>query len=218
MEILTKDLDIFYPPKTVLKKINIHLPEGINIIVGKNGSGKSTFLKFFAGLIKHYNGTFKYRGLNNFEGIKKDFGFQFGEEFLTLNLKVSEMTRFCGKLHGIDNITLGKRITALIDFFELEDKEIQFLSYGNKKKLLIALAMLNKPKGLILDEPFEGLDFVMKKKLLEYLLASNFENIILSTNDLNIAKSITSSLFLINTDGSILKTEISDISNLNIDQ
>lgn len=91
-----------------------------------------------------------------------------GEEFLTPNLKAREMMLLCGKTQNINHPILVERIDFYLSSLSWIILKSRFYLMATKK-MMIALALLKEPKGLILDEPFEGLDYVMTNKLLGLL-------------------------------------------------
>lgn len=165
--------------KIILNNLNLQLNNGeILGLLGPNGVGKSTIFNIITGLIKPDFGSIKINSLivNKFpiyeRALKFRIGFvpQSGGFFHDLtvfdNLKaISEI--------NIDNSSLREeKINSLISQFELNnvsDIKANLLSGGQKKKLVIALALISDPKILLLDEPFAALD-VMTIKMLQKII------------------------------------------------
>jgi len=183
-----ENISLSYGNRLILDNISFKINEGqIFGMLGPNGVGKSTIFNLITGLISPDKGNIKIIGENviNYpiylrtQKFKVGYVPQYGGYFnnLTLydNLKaISEIV--------IENRSLrDERINYLISKFELDnlkDIKAKFLSGGQKKKLVIALALLSQPKVLLLDEVFAALDVLTIKMLQEIIINLQQENLI----------------------------------------
>ena len=181
-----KNISLSYGNRLILDNINFKINEGeIFGMLGPNGVGKSTIFNLLTGLIDPDAGEIKINNINvnndplylrtkKFKvGYVPQYGGYFNDLTLIDNLKaISEIV--------IDNKNLRtERINFLISRFELDNlKSIKakFLSGGQKKKLVIALALLSEPKVLLLDECFAALDVLTIKMLQEIIVNLQQEN------------------------------------------
>ena len=185
-------ISISFGRKSILDNLNLSLNNGqILGLLGPNGVGKSTIFNLITGLISPDFGSIiiNSKVVNEYpiyqRTIKFKIGFvpQYGGFFHDLtvyeNLKaISEIT--------IENQSFREeKINSLISKFELDsirDIKADFLSGGQKRKLVIAIALLSDPKILLLDEPFAALDVMTIKALQEIIVnlqSSNNISIIL---------------------------------------
>ena len=166
--------------KIILDNLSIRLNNGqILGLLGPNGVGKTTIFNLITGLISPDFGSIIINGekVNNHpiyqRTLKYKIGFvpQHGGYFHDLtvyeNLKaIAEIT--------ISNVSFrNEKINSLISKFELDpirDIKADFLSGGQKKKLVIAIALISDPKILLLDEPFAALDVMTIKTLQEIIV------------------------------------------------
>ena len=130
-------------------------------LLGVNGAGKTTTFRMIMGLIEPSRGEILLD--NNKINYKKtdEIGFLTEERSLLTKLTVKEQAIFYGRLKSMDEESILKRLDKLLTKFEISDyknKKIKELSKGNQQKIQFILAIINKPKLLILDEPFSGLD------------------------------------------------------------
>jgi lipopolysaccharide export system ATP-binding protein len=181
-----KNISLSYGNRLILDNINFKINEGeIFGMLGPNGVGKSTIFNLLTGLIAPDSGEIKINNINvnndpvylrtkKFKvGYVPQYGGYFNDLTLIDNLKaISEIV--------IDNKNLRtERINFLISRFDLDNlKSIKakFLSGGQKKKLVIALALLSEPKVLLLDECFAALDVLTIKMLQEIIVNLQQEN------------------------------------------
>jgi len=99
--------------------------------------------------------------------IKKLSGYVSSDTFMYSDMKVSELFQFCESFHGIKS---GERLKMLIELLDIDtQKRFEQLSFGNRKKVSIACALLHSPKLVILDEPSNGLDPVIRINLYNLL-------------------------------------------------
>lgn len=172
--------------KLILDNLNLELGEGqILGLLGPNGAGKSTIFNLVIGLLKPNFGSViinskninKYPIYERTQTFKIGFVPQHGGYFHDLtvyeNLKaIAEIT--------INNISFREeKINSLISKFELDsitDVKADFLSGGQRKKLVIALALISDPKILLLDEPFAALDVMTIKSLQEIIVKLQVAN------------------------------------------
>ena len=148
-------------------------------MLGPNGVGKSTIFNLITGLIKPDYGKIKFDGkdVGNYPiylrttkfkiGYVPQYGGYFGDLTLFDNLKA------IAEIVVQDKNLIHHKINQLIAKFELDtirDIKAKFLSGGQKKKLVIALALLSDPKVLLLDECFAALDVLTIKMLQEVIV------------------------------------------------
>lgn len=131
--------------------------------LGENGAGKSTSISVICGLLKKDGGkvTVDGRDIDEDDTIKSEIGVVFQSSVLDKALSARENLTYRAALYGIVGEACKNRIkelNALLDFGEFIDRPLAKLSGGQKRKIDIARALLNRPKILILDEPTTGLD------------------------------------------------------------
>jgi ABC-2 type transport system ATP-binding protein len=154
-----------------VSKIDLKVYEGeIFGFIGPNGAGKSTTIRAMLNFLFPTSGEIKIFNLDAVTQshiIEKDIGYVPAEVNYYDYMKVKDVLTFAFTFH--DNIE-SNRINELCKRFDLNiDKKISELSLGNKKKVSIIQSLLHRPKLLILDEPTNGLDPLIQKKLFETL-------------------------------------------------
>lgn len=130
-------------------------------LLGVNGAGKTTTFRMIMGLLDPSKGSITLDGKPIDYGITDTIGFLTEERSLLTKMTVKEQCLFYGHLKGMNDAEILKRLDALLEKFgvsDYKDKKIKELSKGNQQKIQFITAILNKPKLLILDEPFSGLD------------------------------------------------------------
>ena len=206
-----KHIDVHIDQKIILSDINLNLNYGDNIVIlGPNGSGKSTFLKLFNRSIYPIISTNSTLKLFNKENIsiwevRRKIGFLFKEMEERVKNGVSLYDLISSGFAGTFNSrysnlmtkTDRKKIENLIIDWELENivnKEFQSLSDGQKRRGLLARALVYEPSLLVLDEPFCNLDiksnFILNKNLNKLIdksvnvlyVTHNLESILERTN------------------------------------
>jgi ABC-2 type transport system ATP-binding protein len=157
--------------------------------VGPNGAGKSTTIKTLLGFIFSNGGSASICGkdvVKDSKEIKGFTGYVPSDVRLYDSLRISELIRWNARFHGsVEHQSEANRLSALFD----ADITKRFceLSTGNKKKASIVCALAPKPNVLILDEPTNGLDPLMQKKLFDELIAQKERGvtILLSSHNLS---------------------------------
>lgn len=206
-----------YGKHEVLKGINLLFEEpGIYALIGPNGSGKTTLFNIISNLLKPTSGEIEVVGKKN-----TDASIFYEVSFLKDNRVLYEY------LSGYDHLTFiqsaqklpKERVDEVIKKMQIEHyvhKKVGDYSLGMKQSLLIAMAMLNKPKLMILDEPLNGLDptSVIKVRYLLKELAENGTTILISSHTLSEIDLITDNIMFLK-DGRIVEEKI-EIANDNI--
>ena len=167
-------------------KVDLEVYEGETFgFIGPNGAGKSTTIRTMLNFLFPTSGEIKIFGLDvitNSSVIKSEIGYVPAEVNYYDHMKVIDLLNFAASFHSdVDKI----RIDYLCNKFELDkNRKINELSFGNKKKVSIIQALLHHPKLLILDEPTNGLDPLMQKKVFEMLKEEKDMTIFLSSHNL----------------------------------
>ena len=147
-------------------------------LVGNNGAGKTTFFRLILDLLDADRGSVTIDGANpaESEDWKAGVGAYIDEGFLIDFLTPEEYFEFVGKVNGMSRDQVAERLTVFERFMAGEvmgqKKYIRDFSAGNRHKVGIIAALLNRPELVILDEPFNFLDprsqNMLKKILVEY--------------------------------------------------
>ena len=162
--ITTNELCKTYSKKLVIDHVNMHIPESsIYGFVGENGSGKTTIMRLLTGLAEPTSGTYELFGLKNndpriFEK-RKNISAIVETTSLVPTLTAKQNIRYYELYTGI-TLTEADR-DALLSKVHLENvnnKKVKNFSLGMRQRLGIALALVNNPKLMFLDEPMNGLD------------------------------------------------------------
>lgn len=157
-----KNLKKSYNGKKVLDIDYLEIEESsIYGLIGKNGAGKSTIMKIILGLVKKDEGTIKAFGyelnLKSQKDLNKNIGAIIENPSFYDHLTGYENLEIISSLKGIKKDEISKTL-ELVGLKNVEKKKTREYSLGMKQKLAIAMALIGKPKLLILDEPINGLD------------------------------------------------------------
>ena len=182
MKIEVKNVSKSFKNIEILNNINITFTPGkIYGLYGRNGSGKSSFLKMLCGFYLPTKGEILYDGIN----LNKELEYP-------PNLRAQiENPSFFPDLTGYENLKLlaniQNKITnkdiikalEIVNLLEEKDKKYSKYSLGMKQKLGIAQAIMEDPEILILDEPFNGIEQKTVSKLIDYLNSIKTNKIII---------------------------------------
>ena len=218
-----KNINVYIDQKEVLSNINISLNHNENtLILGPNGSGKSTFLKLLNRSIHPIisnNSSFKLFNKENINiwDLRKKIGFLFKEMEQRVNIGVTLYDVIISGFSGTFNSRYSKllserekiKIDNLINEWGLNNiisNEFKSLSDGQKRRALLARALVYEPDILVLDEPFSNLDiksnFILNRNLSKLIEQS--VNIVYVTHNLESILPKTNRVILIK-EGNIFK-------------
>ena len=157
----------------VLENISLNIPpRKIYGIIGESGSGKTTLLKTLIGYWKPDDGEVLYEGRNlekDIKFIKQMVGFATQDNCVYPKLSVRENLEYFGAMSNVPNATLQRNIDKILDLVELKHEDNKLadeLSGGMQRRLDIACALIHNPKILILDEPTEDLDPLLRRDIM----------------------------------------------------
>lgn len=203
--ILVKDLYFAYNDVDVISGLDFQLDDGqIAVITGENGSGKSTFLKVLLGELKQRSGSVEMLGRDNLNRTDyRDVGYvpqvqnfeKIAFPITCLEIVVLNLYRDFGfvKIAKKEQVEKAKSILIRMGLEEYINRPFNELSGGLQQRVIIARAMVNSPKILILDEPTAGVDKESKTMFLNLIKSINEEDkvsIIIVTHELDLVKSI----------------------------
>ena len=160
-------LNVYYGESHILRNVDLHIPEGEMVcLIGRNGVGKTTFLKTIIGLLQQKSGSVEFEGTQllqqpPYQRARSGIGYVSQGRDIIPQLTVKE-----NLLLGMEALPGGmaknRHIDPLVyDLFPILQKFLSRkggdLSGGQQQQLAIARALLGKPKLLLLDEPTEGI-------------------------------------------------------------
>ncbi len=175
-----KKISFSFGKRQILDNINFNINKGEVLgLLGPNGAGKSTIFNLITGLIKPDFGTVNFNNINatNYPIYLRTRKFKIG--YVPQNGGYFHDLTCIENLNAIAEILIKEerlrteKVNEMIAKFQLEtvrDIKAKYLSGGQKKKLIIALALLGDPEILLLDEPLAALDVLTIKMLQEVIV------------------------------------------------
>lgn len=185
---------------TALKNVNLTVPQGgFFALLGPNGAGKSTMIGIISSLFKPTEGSVKIFGtdlLQNPSIAKQYLGIVPQEFNFNQFEKVEDILITQAGYFGIaakEARPRAKKLLTALGLWEKRNNKARELSGGMKRRLMIARALIHKPKLLILDEPTAGVDIELRRSMWEFMQQINQEEkttIILTTHYLEEAEQL----------------------------
>ena len=194
-----------FDEQSVIKNISFKVRKNSIVgILGKNGAGKSTLLGMLLGLITPTKGDVYIFGKNlklNKKEILSEINFQSPYVDLPKKMTVEQNLCFYSRLYGVKNFNkVIEKLANELKIKELLTKNYGSLSAGQKTKINLCKALLNKPKLLLLDEPTASLDpetsIFIRNYLLEYHKRTS-SSILITSHNLNEVQAMCSNIILL---------------------
>ena len=209
MEALTiKKLKKTYEGKLEARKgIDLNVEEGdFFALLGPNGAGKTTTIGIISSLVNKTSGQVKILGIDidqEHSLAKKNLGVVGQEINFNQFEKVGQIIRNQAGYHGLSYIQAKQNTEFFmkrLDIWDRRNEQARSLSGGMKRRVMVAKALVNRPKLLILDEPTAGVDIELRRSLWDFLQEINHElgtTIILTTHYLEEAERLCRNIAII---------------------
>ena len=184
---------------TAIDALTMEVPQGACYgLVGPNGSGKSTTMRAVCGLVRPDAGTIEVCGVRVADDVlttRRSMGVMLDPLQLFDRLSAWEFIETIGTLRGLDTDTVRARGTDLfgvLDIADDADRPIAGYSHGMRKKTALAAALLARPRVVMLDEPFEGVDPVSTRAMRRMLdrFRAGGGTVVLSTHVMDIVERV----------------------------
>lgn len=193
--IRTENLSKHFLQARALSNLNLEVPEGaIYALVGPNGAGKTTAIKVMMNILAASAGRAEVLGMDS----KKLAGRHFAEiGYVSENQQMPEWMRvgyFLRYLRDFYPTWDGELEASLVRHFDLPlDRKLRHLSRGMKMKAALASSLAYRPRLIVMDEPFTGLDPLVRDQLIQSLLERATEaTVLISSHDLGEIESFAS--------------------------
>jgi sodium transport system ATP-binding protein len=150
-------------------------PGQIYGLLGANGAGKTTTLRMLATILEPTDGTAIVCGhdvVDDPQKVRANVGFLSAATALYPRLTAQEMVEYFGRLNGLDEATLKKRVDEIfnrLDMNSFRDRRCDKLSTGMKQKTSIARTLIHDPQVMIFDEPTIGLDIMTARTIIGFI-------------------------------------------------
>ena len=170
--------------------------------IGPNGSGKTTTLRMIMNILLPDRGSIRVLGRAGSAAAHDDVGYLPEERGLYRKMQVDRLLHYYGALKGARRADIDREIGFWLERLDLgkwRDKKIETLSKGMSQKVQLIATVIARPKVVILDEPFSGLDpvnaNVLRDSVLE--LRRRGATIVFSTHDMGVAEEMCDRIFMI---------------------
>ena len=209
-----QNLEFRYPSQTTpcLNTINLEVATGERFgLFGPNGAGKTTLMNCMTGLLNYQQGSIRLFGnevKHNRKIVNNLFGFVPQDFSFYQELSPVENLNFFGAWSGMDKASIKKKSEELLEVLglaEVRNKPVEKFSGGMKRRVNLAIAVMNTPRILFLDEPTVGVDVHTRKAIISYLkeLNNSGTTLIYTSHQLNEAEDLCNKVAMID-DGKII--------------
>lgn len=195
-----------YDQLTAVDQVSFTIEKGKCFgLLGPNGAGKTTTIEIMEGIISATSGEVRYYGKPASEDIVSQIGIQFQHTALQDYLTVKETLKLFAAFYQ-QTIEL-ERVIELCDLTEFLDRDNRLLSGGQRQRLLLALALINDPEIIFLDEPTTGLDPQARRNFWQLIKNIKAENktIVLTTHYMDEAEQLCDEIVIMDS-GKIIES------------
>lgn len=202
---------------TAVDHLSIEVPRGsVFGFLGSNGAGKTTTIRMVLGLLVPDEGVITWDGRPIDAATRRRVGYLPEERGLYPRMRVLDQMVYLGRLKGMDPFSAGKAADYWLQWLGIEEyakKRTDQLSKGNQQKVQFAVAAMNEPELLILDEPFSGLDPVGAQVLREALafLHRMGTTILFSSHQMEMVEALCKHVALIHRSHLVMSGELREI-------
>lgn len=170
--------------------LTVEIPEGIFVLLGPNGSGKTTIMKILVGALRPTSGRVSIFGQGLKEvgrEIRKHMGYQPESSNLYQDLTGQAFLEYMGRLGGLSATAArnkAKEMLGTVGLTGWKNSRIRTYSAGMRQKLVVVQSLMNDPSILLLDEPTRGLDPLAREEILEMIrvFGSHSKIVVLATH------------------------------------
>ena len=173
MKIEARGISKAFGSTQALSDVSIIMKPGtIFGFVGANGAGKTTLMRIIMGVLLTDYGEVLINGNPPTQSTRRQIGYMPSERGLYAKMKIFEQLVFFAEIRGMKKTEARKQATEWIERLDITahaDKKLEALSTGNQQRVQLAVALIAKPRALILDEPFSGLDPIAVKTMSDVI-------------------------------------------------
>lgn len=213
------DVTKTYGKHTAVSDLSLAVPAGsLYGFIGPNGSGKTTTIRMILRIIHPDSGAINVLGNATAAAANDQLGYLPEERGLYKKLTVRRMLHYYASLKGMSSGDARSVVADWLEHFQLADwgnKKIETLSKGMSQKVQFIACIVARPKLLILDEPFSGLDPVNTEAIRAAILRLREEGttIIFSTHDMGVAEKMCDFIFMIYKGNKVLDGTLDEIKS-----
>lgn len=206
-----------YGDKRAVNKLSFEVQEGeIYGLLGANGAGKTTTMRMVLGLILPDEGDIRYQGKAYSKEQLSMLGYLPEERGMYPKLKVSDQIIYLAELRGMSRKDADKNLKYWLERFQVPEyynKKVEELSKGNQQKIQFIAAVIHKPKIVIMDEAFSGLDPVNVELLKSTVkeLRDAGTSIVFSTHRMEHVEELCRNITIMHRSNPVLQGPIKDI-------
>lgn len=215
--IKVENLDKYFDHFHALSDLCINVKKGsIYGLIGTNGAGKTTVIKHITGVLKPDHGQVLIDGQPVYEniGVKERMGFIPDDLYFFATYNLKESAKFYKSVYPNWN---GERYEAMVHQFGLSDKsKLSKFSKGMQKQAAFILTMSAMPEYLILDEPIDGLDPIIRKLVWKYIIEDVAERemtVLISSHNLRELEGICDSIGILSKGKMIIERDLDELKS-----
>jgi ABC-2 type transport system ATP-binding protein len=184
--------------------------------LGPNGAGKTTTMRAIMRLVTLDRGEVTWDGHPIDRAIRQRFGYMPAERGMYPRMKVRDHLVYYAKLSGYRDAAATRSADDWLERLGLTDRRddtVQSLSSGNQQRVQLALALLNEPEALVLDEPFSGLDPIAVETLGEVLReqVTRGTALLLSSHQLDLVADVCSAVVIVDHGRVVLRGDVAEL-------
>lgn len=194
----------FYGEVLGVNRVTLSIPSGITSLVGPNGSGKTTLMNLMSGLVRPTRGQIRVLDIspNDPERLCRILGYSTQFDSFPRGLTGYQLVSSFLRLFGFDEATCNRLAGAAIErlrMTEAADRKVAAYSKGMRQRIKLAMAIAHDPQVLVLDEPLNGLDPLVRAETIALFreLAAQGRHVIVSSHVLHEVDQISDQVILL---------------------